>query len=214
MPIFQPDRFLIKQQMARIGHYITGRVLDVGAGKYNRYKGYFKSSEYITLDYDPKNKPDIVASADKIPLPDKDIDSIVCTGMMGDLPDLQKAILEFHRVLKSTGKILITEYFITPMHDEPIDFWRFTPFGLEELFIKNGFRKLFLERRGGFFTAIVQITIRYLIEKFNFNSKKWAKIFNPIFRLSFRLAFFLDRIDKSQANSRCSIGWTAIFEKT
>jgi len=213
MPIFQPDRFLIKKQLEEIGHYITGRILDVGAGKFNRYKNYFKSSEYITLDYNSENKPDIVARADKIPLPENNVDSVVCTGVMGDLPDLRGVISEFHRVLKPGGKVLITEYFITPMHDEPIDFWRFTPYGLEELFLKNGFKKVFLERRGGFFTAVLQIRVRYLIEKFNFYSKKWTRIFNPFFKICFKLATFLDRIDKSEANKRCSIGWTAIFEK-
>lgn len=215
MYIFQPDRYLIDQQLKKIGNHINGYILDVGAGKFIRYKNYFQNIEkYVRLDIDPKTHPDILASAEKIPIRNNSVDSIVCNGVIGDIKNLSETILEFYRILKPGGKILITEYFMTQLHDEPNDFWRFTCYGLRELFLKCGFSEVFMEKRGGFFVLMLQNKIRYLIDKFNLYSHKWSRIFNPLFKVSFQIAQSLDKIDKSWSNKNYSIGWTAIFERT
>lgn len=213
MYIYKPDRILMARQIKKYGHYIKGKVLDVGAGRNKRYTSYFKYDKYITLDINPEANPDILASADKIPLENNAIDSIVCTQLLGDVTDALSVLKEFYRVLKPGGMVLLTESFINEMHDEPIDFWRFTKFGLKHLFLSAGFKVILIDQRGGFFSTKAQNNIRYLIDKFNLYSHQWARIFNPFFRIYSWIMFFLDKKDKSQANRKFALGWCIIARK-
>ena len=99
------------------------------------------------------------------------------------------------------------------IHGEPNDYWRFTKFGLKHLFEEAGFKILCIDRVGGFFSVKAQNNIRYLIEKFNLYSHKWARIFNFPFKIYSKIMFFLDRIDKSKANKKFILDWCIIAQK-
>lgn len=213
MIIFQPDRILIRTQIKKYAHYIKGDVLDVGAGPFDRYSDLFRFSKYIKLDTCPDNSPDIIASAEKIPLGDNSVDSIVCTQALGDIWNLNGAISEFFRVLKSGGNVILTESLMAAMHDEPYDFWRFTDYSLRRLFEENGFDILHIERRGGFFASTAQNIIRYFIDRFNLYKNFLGKILSPFISVFGRLMLWLDRLDKSKAGARQSMGWCVVAVK-
>jgi len=209
----QPDRILLRRQIKKFSHYIKGVVLDVGAGGFKRYDDLLKFDKYITLDINPENKPDILASADNISLEDGSVDSIICTGVLGDIENFFVAIQEFYRVLRPGGVILMTEYLICELHDEPYDFWRFTNFSLEKIFQKNNFKIIIIDERGGFFSTLLQLQLRYLIDRFNLYSHWWTKFLNPCFKLCCHLAIFFDKIDKSRANRKQVLGWCVVVKK-
>lgn len=213
MIIFQPDRILIRTQIKKYAHYIKGDVLDVGSGPFDRYSDLFCFSKYIKLDPCPDNNPDIVASAEKIPLSDSSVDSIVCTQVLGDVWNLKGAISEFFRVLKSGGNVILTESLMAAMHDEPHDFWRFTDFSLRKLFEENGFDILHIERRGGFFASMAQNIIRYFIDRLNLYKNFLGKMLSPFISAFGRLMLWLDRLDKSKAGRRQSMGWCVVAVK-
>ncbi|MEK7149039.1 MAG: class I SAM-dependent methyltransferase, partial [Patescibacteria group bacterium] len=129
MYLFQPERYLLQKQVKKASPHIRGRVLDVGSGTFARYKRLFQFSEYVTMDIQESERVDVVGSADQIPFPDNSFDSLISTQVLGDIMDPQKAVSEFHRVLKKGGTAVITESFINEMHDEPYDYWRFTRYG-------------------------------------------------------------------------------------
>lgn len=106
--MFQPDRYLLKQQIEKNAPYIRGIVLDAGSGEIRRYKSFFKFEKYITLDINSAVRPDIVGSVENIPLENKSVDSIVSTQVLEHIKDPQKAINEFYRILKPGGCCLIT----------------------------------------------------------------------------------------------------------
>lgn len=213
MVIFQPERILLKKQIKKFSHHITGDVLDIGCGSFDRYSELFPFKKYLKMDIDKSNNPDIVGKAESIPLPDNSVDSIVCTQVLGDVYDLKKSFAEFYRVLKPGGKILITESLTAAMHDEPYDFWRFTNYSLEKLFQGGGFRVLESERRGGFFSSSAQNTIRYMTDKLDLYNNFLGKILR--YPLSFfgRTMLFLDNLDKSKAASRQTLGWCVVAVK-
>lgn len=213
MYIYQPVRILLKQQIKKYSHHIRGKVLDVGAGSFSRYRDLFNYDEYIKVDIEKNSNIDIIGSAENIPLKDKTFNSIICTQVLGDIKNMQKAVQEFYRVLKPGGKVLLTESFMDEMHDEPQDYWRFTKFGLKYIFEKEGFKIIVFNQRGGFFTVQVQNIIRYLIERFNLYSHKWARIFNLPFRICSKTMFFLDKLDKSKANRKFALGWCIVAQK-
>lgn len=213
MVIFQPERMLLKKQIKKFSRHITGDVLDVGCGSFDRYSELFAFKKYLKMDIDKNNNPDVVGSAEKIPLPGSSVDSIVCTQVLGDVYDLKKSFSEFFRVLKPGGKILITESLMAAMHDEPYDFWRFTDYSLRRLFEENGFDILHIERRGGFFASTAQNTIRYFIDRLDLYKNFLGKISSPFISVFGRLMLWLDRLDKSKAGARQSMGWCVVAVK-
>lgn len=212
--IFQPDRYLLKQQIKKYAHYIKGVVLDAGSGEIRRYKSSFKFEKYITLDINSAIRPDIVGSVENIPLDSNSIDSIISTQVLEHVKNPQKAVKEFFRILKNDGYCLVTVPQSSELHEEPNDYFRFTRFGLEELFKKAGFKIILTEKRGGFWTLRTQEPIRYLVDLFNLNKCLWlARIFNLFFWLGGNLTICLDSFDKSQSNLKHALGWLIIAQK-
>jgi len=211
--IFQPERFLLEEQIKKYSRYIKGVVLDVGTGKIKRYTSLFKCDKYITLDINKEHKPDIVASADHTPLNNNSVDSILCTQVLGDIKNPSEVIKEFYRVLKPGGIVLLTESLLNELHDEPNDFWRFTKFGFKYLFEKSGFKVIDIDQRGGFFTSRAQLKIRYFIDRLNLYNKKWSWILRPILKFYGKFMLFLDKIDKSKANRKHALGWCVLAKK-
>jgi|SRR3989344_1589194 len=212
--IFQPDRYLLKKQIKAHSHYIRGVVLDAGSGEIRRYKDFFKFDKYLTLDIRPNGGADIIGSVENIPLENGSIDSIISTQVLEHVKNPAKAVREFYRILKSGGYCLITAPQLNELHEEPHDYFRFTKYGLEEIFENSGFKIILMEKRGGFWTANAQMKIRYIIDLFNLNRHVvLAKIFNPFFLIGGCLSIWVDKLDKSKANEKHALGWLVIVQK-
>lgn len=212
--IFQPDRYLLKKQLKKYVHYISGIVLDAGSGDIRRYKSFFKFDKYLTLDVRLESGADMVGSIESIPLDDGSVDSIVSTQVLEHVRNPFKAVGEFYRVLKPGGHCLVTVPQLNELHEEPHDYFRFTEFGLREIFESAGFKVILMERRGGFLVVNAQMKIRYAVDLFNLNRHTWlAKIFNPFFLIGGRLSILIDELDKSRANQKHTLGWLAIIQK-
>lgn len=107
------------------------KVLDLGSGG-SSYDRFFPNR--LTVDIDPERGPEIVADIHKLPFKDEEFEIILCTEVLEHLVRPSVAIAEIHRVLKKKGMLLLTTRFVYPIHDAPGDYWRFTIFGMRELF--------------------------------------------------------------------------------
>ena len=112
-------------------HASDVRIVDIGSGN-SSYNRHFPNR--IAVDIDPARKPDIIGDAHNLPFRDGEVEAILSTDVCEHLKDPVKAVSEMHRVLKPGGKVIFTTRFIFPIHDAPNDFWRFTKYGLRELF--------------------------------------------------------------------------------
>lgn len=214
MYIFQPDRELLEKQILEYSQYVTGRVLDVGAGEFSRYQKSFKYTEYIKIDNKKSFNVDIVANADNIPFLNESFDSVVCTQVFEHLNNPEKAATEIYRVLKRGGYCLITAPQMNELHEEPNDFFRYTKYGLIEIFKKQGFSIIRYSQRGGYFTMTAQLKIRYCIDRFNiYNKPLLGKIFSKFFKIYGKFMIWLDKIDNSKTNKKHTLGWAFIFKK-
>ena len=192
---------------------IFGRVLDIGAGNFSRYKELFNFDEYVRMDIEPRKDIDIVGRIEEIPLPDNAFDSVVCTQVLGDVYELHKAFEEMHRVLRPNGIALITESLLTPLHDEPHDYWRFTEHSLRRLAEDAGFEILVLERCGGYRSVMAQMRARYLIERLSAHGKWFSRLLGFYLKMRGRVAEFLDRRDATAANKLFTHGYVLIAKK-
>lgn len=112
-------------------HQTSVRTLDIGAGG-SSYQRFFPNR--VTIDIDPTRKPDIVGDAENLPFKDGEFECILCTEVLEHIQNTARAVGEMRRVLKPGGTLILTTRFVYPIHDSPGDYWRFTKYGLSELF--------------------------------------------------------------------------------
>ena len=127
-------------------------VLDVPCG-YGEFINAIVCKKKLALDINPdskkylnKNVNFIKATSTKIPLPNNSVDKIFVSNFFEHITheDIQKTILEFKRILKKHGKVMILQpnirfayknYWMFFDHITPID-----DRALEEIFVIKGFR--------------------------------------------------------------------------
>ena len=101
--IYYPDPhdYIWNEEIQKIMPYCFGKGLDVGCG------GRSINKEIKRLDIDPENKPDIVASADNIPVKNASFDYLIAQHLFEHFEDQEKLLKEFARVIRPGGYILI-----------------------------------------------------------------------------------------------------------
>jgi SAM-dependent methyltransferase len=112
-------------------------ILDAGAGP-QRYKQIFKKNNYISQDFGKymgggntqyhyeKNETlwkgnlcDIISDISEIPLENNSIDVIICTEVFEHIYSPEAALIEFKRLLKKNGQIILTMPYGCHYHQEP-----------------------------------------------------------------------------------------------
>jgi len=161
------DSFLIRNGILKALEAVLpsfiGKVLDVGCG-FKPYRSIVLSSdckadEYIGLDFSDGlyGAPDLAWDGLSIPLAEHSIDTAMATEVLEHCPDPGAVLKEICRVLKPGGVFFFTVPFLWPLHDMPHDYYRYTPRGLEELLLKNGFSGIEVFPLGGWDASLAQI---------------------------------------------------------
>ncbi len=152
------ENYSIKNFMIWVSKQIKSgeTILDAGAGE-RQYKKYFTHTKYESTDFSDTfypgstNKHTFLCDLEKIPRKNNYYDTILCTQVLEHVPNPEKVLKEFHRILKSGGKLFLTAPQSWGIHGkEPYHYFNFTKYGLEVLFKKTEFRIHFIKPRGGF----------------------------------------------------------------
>jgi len=109
------------------------RTLDIGA-KSKENGRYFPN--ITTLNLEQHKDVDILADAENLGglIENESFDIILCLSVLEHTKHPEKIIREIKRILKKEGLVIVTVPFIMSLHDTPDDYWRFTKYGLLELF--------------------------------------------------------------------------------
>jgi SAM-dependent methyltransferase len=151
--------------------YLSGRLVDIGCG----YKPYERDlrgivKEHVGVDYQETpydlNRVDIVATAYSIPVADGTFDCALATEVLEHLEDPFAAVSEWFRIVRPGGCLLVTTPFIWGIHDEPRDFFRFSPFGLRHVIESAGWEIVEIRHLGGFWTTFGQL-LAYVFESYD-----------------------------------------------
>jgi len=107
------------------------RVLEIGAGKHS-FKRFFDETCFVhTTD---KAQED----ARKLSFKNNVFDVVVCFNVLEHIYEYEVAVKEMFRVLKPGGLLFCKTPLLYPLHDEPNDYWRFTPSCLQNIFRQYG----------------------------------------------------------------------------
>jgi SAM-dependent methyltransferase len=137
------------------------RVLDAGAGN-APYRELFAHSDYVTTDWTQSvhagaRAADMVAPLDDLPIEDASVDAVLCTQVLEHVENPAAVLAELHRVLRPGGHLWLTVPLVWPLHEEPYDFFRFTPFSLDSLLTGAGFSDVDVAPRNGYFETVAQL---------------------------------------------------------
>jgi len=134
----------------RIAHHARGRMLDVGCGE-KPYQAIFAPyvSEHVGIEYSDSfaethasqrppaiatgTGPDLYYDGKRLPFDDATFDTVLSAQVLEHTPEPQALMLEMARVLRPGGRLLLTVPFSFRLHEEPRDYFRYTPHGLRSL---------------------------------------------------------------------------------
>lgn len=160
---FPWDRKSILEFMMRAACELPAgaRVLDVGAGE-APYAELFSHLDYRTSDWSNSvhagaRRADYIGSADNLPVEDAMFDAVINTQVLEHVADPAAVIAELHRILKPSGRLYLTVPLVGALHEEPYDFYRYTPYGLRHLLHKVGFVEIDVRPRNDSFTTLAQM---------------------------------------------------------
>ena len=167
------ERFRDSWVKAKLGEIPTqSRLLDAGAGE-QRYRSACGHLRYVSQDfgqYDGKGdakglqvgtwdqtRLDIVCDIVSIPEPDGSFDAVLCTEVLEHLPDPNRALKEFSRLLKSGGVLVMTAPFCSLTHFAPFHFSTgFNRYYYERHLTELGFSLREITANGNYFEFLAQ----------------------------------------------------------
>jgi len=198
------------------------RILDVGAGQLKN-KALCTKLNYVSQDfcqYTPINAVgglhtnewntnyiDIVSDLLEIPEPDSSFDAILCTEVLEHVPEPNLALVEFARLLKPGGILILTAPFSSNVHMAPYHFYTgFTKFWYTFNLSKNNFFVKELTPNGDWYDLLMQELSR--LGGLERKNRNWtwplAYMYSMLGRLYFSIRF------KHKAEDLACFGWNCI----
>lgn len=137
---------------------VSGEVLDAGAGLLTSrplLEPYV--SRYISLDVERRHsnvdiEDDIQTLAT---IPADRFDTVYSSQVLEHVPRPQDAIRQMYRILKPGGRLLLTVPHLSHLHEEPHDYFRYTPHSMRFMVEEAGFRLVSVVKAGGLLSFLV-----------------------------------------------------------
>jgi SAM-dependent methyltransferase len=135
---------LIIRALEKVAPVARGRLLDVGCGD-KPYLHIFAPyvSEYVGVEHEAAYRetataskgsgPDVLFDGKELPFPNGSFDTVLSVQVLEHTPTPQELIREMARVLHADGRLLLTAPFSFRLHEEPHDYFRYSPHGLRAM---------------------------------------------------------------------------------
>ena len=176
---------------------LTGVVLDVGCADGKPRRLLPPDASYVGVDYFSTahdwygTRPELYADAQNLPLTDASVDHALLLDVLEHIPDPDRCLAELHRTLKPGGTLTIQVPFLYPIHDAPLDFHRWTRFGLQKASARHGF-EISAEQAIGHPLETAALGINIAMSKTVIN---WARQKNPLVLLAVALPLLVPLVN-------------------
>lgn len=132
-------------------------VLDAGAGE-SPYQSFFSHVRYEATDIrqidKSTNRLSFLSDLNHIPVRGDHYDLIFCSQTLEHVPEPLNVLGEFHRVMVPGGRLWLSAPFFFAEHEIPIDYFRYTQFGLTHLLQRAGFTVESIDWLEGYFGTL------------------------------------------------------------
>lgn len=134
---------LVVASLTRVAPQARGKLLDVGCGDkpyehlfrpyVDSYLGIEHQGSFQETSASARSKADQLYDGRRLPFDAETFDTVLCVQVLEHTPDPAALVVEMGRVLKKGGLLILMAPFSFRLHEEPHDYFRFTPHGLREL---------------------------------------------------------------------------------
>ena len=142
--------WLLIRALEALAPRARGRLLDVGCGD-KPYERIFRPyvDEYLGIEHEATfsataasvygaSPPDLVYDGNRLPFEDGAFDTVINIQVLEHTPHPRLLIAEMARVLKKDGALILAAPFSFRLHEEPNDYFRFSPHALRKLCAEVG----------------------------------------------------------------------------
>ena len=137
---------VLERSLRAVAPRARGRLLDVGCGD-KPYLEIFRPhvSSYLGIEHatsfgltspagsDRAARPDLVYSGARLPFRDGSFDTVLSVQVLEHTPRPGALMAEMSRVLAPDGVLILTAPFQFRLHEQPHDYFRYSPHGLRQL---------------------------------------------------------------------------------
>jgi SAM-dependent methyltransferase len=113
----------------------------------------------------PTKKAEYFYDGNIFPFQNEEFDSIIANQVFEHVFNPVGFLSEIHRVLKPNGLFLITVPFVWDEHEQPIDYARYSSFGIKQLLENHGFEIVEQHKSIADVRVIFQLTAAYIYKK-------------------------------------------------
>jgi SAM-dependent methyltransferase len=153
---------LLLKRVAPLAH---GRLLDVGCGQ-KPYEDIFLPhvTEYLGVEHEAtfsdtaashgERKPDFLYDGKRLPFEDRSFDTVLNVQVLEHTPRPAALVAEMARVLKDDGVLILSAPFQFRLHEEPNDYFRYSPHGLRVLCADVGLEIVEVHNQGSLWSVL------------------------------------------------------------
>ena len=164
---------LVIELLIRVAPQAHGRLLDVGCGD-KPYEHLFRPyvTEYVGIEHEASfnatnaskaaRKPDLLYDGHRLPFEDKSFDTVLNVQVLEHTPHPAALVAEMARVLKDDGVLLLSAPFQFRLHEQPHDYYRYTPHGLRTLCAAAGLQVVEVHSQGSLWSVLSHKLNSYL----------------------------------------------------
>ena len=170
---FYFTRHEIHRHISRLAPSLKGKILDIGCGE-KPYRALFQNvTDYIGMEFDTldnrnRSAADIFYTGGEFPFPDNSFESAIATEVLEHIFNPDQFLGEINRVLKPGGKLLLTCPFVWDEHSQPLDYARYSSFGLTHLIQKHGFKIIQFTKTATDIRVLFQLASGYVYKTIPF----------------------------------------------
>jgi SAM-dependent methyltransferase len=135
---------LLVHALEAVAPRASGKLLDVGCGD-KPFERIFRPhvDEYFGIEQEATfyataanlgpSRPDYLYDGNRLPFENASFDTVLSIQVLEHTPHPRELVAEMARVLKQDGTFILAAPFSFRLHEEPHDYFRYSPHGLREL---------------------------------------------------------------------------------
>ena len=139
----------------------------------------------------------MISDAYHVPLDDEYAGTVLLTEVLEHLERPVDALAECRRLLRPGGHLIATTPFSWPLHEEPRDFFRYSPHGLRHVAEAAGLEVIELQALSGAWTTLA-LHFSYALQRYR---PRAAPAVDALSVAAQRLAFEWEKWDRQEALS-------------
>lgn len=153
------SRLILNEEINSLTGFMKGIGLDIGGERAHAISGIERPNlKWIFLNINERYQPNVVGSAEALPLNAASVDTVLMLELLEHLQDPERALDEAQRVLKPNGRLFLSVPFLYRHHRNPFDYQRWTHEKLfEEIEVRRKIRIEVFVPRGAWLAVLFDI---------------------------------------------------------